>query len=472
MDKSGREPNPLITVAEAGGFTPGLLGTVLARVARSAPKEISRREIAAGWPGTARPVDRRPILQPTVSKAVRQLAKYGLLAEGTRQKQGRNWVRHLRLGGGFVTATAHVMQKRSQPTGVTTLLCDIGGTRILAERTRMFTDSEASWELLARTIHQHVHLLTESDSTKSLFGVGVEVGAPTIGGVVTPITEATGTTGFSADLGGMLRRLFDHDPIPGTPSLAIVVENDVSCLTSLVYRDLGYRSTDLAVVAILDEGVGGGLIMDGLLRRGRSGRAMEVGHLIVDLPPGWRDDEPDTAHQRLVRTRWARLAEPVKCRCGLLGHVDAFSTPSSIRRDLGRHHEDDELPWTSLAAAVAATDAPHSSSVFACAGAAFGRGLAHVCNVADPGELVLFVPEGLVPPVPEPFAEFITCAEHELEESFAVRGRPSTTYQWRPLPPTRDALARLFGRAAAVRVLDTIIEQALQLDDDLDQLAS
>ena len=114
-----------------------VLGEVLARVSLKAPEETSRIEIAAGNPAARRPVDQRAIPQGTVSKAVRELKKEGLLEDGEkllRSPDGR-LLEPLRLGSRYAIAGVKITQSREQPRQVTTALFGLDGSHVL-EATR------------------------------------------------------------------------------------------------------------------------------------------------------------------------------------------------------------------------------------------------------------------------------------------------------------------------------------------------
>ena len=67
---------------------------------------------------------------------------------------------------------------------------------------------------------------------------------------------------------------------------SVIAENDVNALAMLTIHQIHYAVPDLVVVGVDDEGVGGGLVMDGRLRRGGNGGAMEIGHISVGFPLG------------------------------------------------------------------------------------------------------------------------------------------------------------------------------------------
>ena len=132
-----------------------------------------------------------------------------------------------------------------------------------------------------------------------MLGVGIEVGSPVYNGEVMP--HLSDSSAPPVALAAALHRLFEADPSFGQ-AVPVIVENDVNALAVLAIHQTHYAEPDLVVVGVFDEGVGGGLVMDGRLRRGGNGRAMEIGHLAVGFPPGQQEQR---------RTRRNRAAEPV-----------------------------------------------------------------------------------------------------------------------------------------------------------------
>lgn len=87
----------------------------------------------------------------------------------------------------------------------------------------------------------------------------------------------------------------------------VVVANDVNCGAVAEYRyGAGSEVNDMLAVFV-GTGVGGGLVLDGQLRAGRSGTAGEIGHLTV-VPNG-------------------RV-----CGCGGRGHLEAYAGRAGIDR--------------------------------------------------------------------------------------------------------------------------------------------
>lgn len=457
------------------------LGQVLARVFRAAPDETTRLEISEGWPESRRLVDQGRIPQGTVSKAVTALISAKLLTEEQRKVAGGRWTGFLKLGPGLVTAGCHVVQHRDVPVAVTTALFDIGNGRILNERTdalweqpadkcEPFSDDERLWRQVAETVHEQVARSIEQyrdnhgGTQLRLFGLGVEVGAPVKGGMVIPVRAAlSNRTRTKVDLGGLLRREFDADKTISRP-FPIIVENDINALAVRALHESDYTESNLVVAAVFDEGIGGGLVMDGRLRRGSAGFAMEIGHLTVGFPPGGGRDR---LTQDLRRNR--KQAESAKadrsdhiaddigeCHCGGYGHVETLATPRGLC---------DRLRINSIGDADA-LDPVIAHHEFARGGASLGRALSHVLNIVNPGRLIVYAPAALMNVAPgSAAAEYLAAARIELDEAFAVTDQPRDNADFVSLPTEPGDLNRLGAHAAAVCVVEAFIEHALGLDN-------
>lgn len=104
------------------------------------------------------------------------------------------------------------------------------------------------------------------------------------------------------------------EPFPLGPALSealggadVVVENDVNVATIAERASgAGEDAPDMLCVFV-GTGVGGGVVLDGSLRRGRTGLAGEIGHLIVHA--GGR-----------------------QCGCGGLGHLEAYAGRAGMER--------------------------------------------------------------------------------------------------------------------------------------------
>jgi predicted NBD/HSP70 family sugar kinase len=164
------------------------------------------------------------------------------------------------------------------------------------QRTREELSGSEDEEVLVKVIADVVKRLIKDDPRKVL-GVGVEIGGHVYQGRVIFVPSAANTWP-PFPLGAMLSKELS--------GLSVVVENDVNArAVSEIWRkapgshELLFPEPHFAVVAVLDEGVGGALVIDRKLYRGGRGMAGEIGHLTVDYsrprqarPPGKAHAEP------------------------------------------------------------------------------------------------------------------------------------------------------------------------------------
>ncbi|MFV8141831.1 ROK family protein [Mycolicibacterium senegalense] len=465
--------NRLNCLVEESSVGQEVLGVVMARTSQRAPAETTRVEIAAGNRSARRAVDQREIPQATVSKAVKVLKASGLLENGEKlimSTEGRPLM-PLRLGRGLAIAGVHVEQQGNRPSMITTALVGLDSAVLFADRSDEVPDDDVDmWQSAARLVHTQVTELMETlDKQRAndgveplkLFGVGAEVGAPVFEGNIMPLpgVHASRTVAFA----DMLRDLFDdtEQPVP------VVVENDVNALAVLAIHEDHYAEPDLAVVAVFPQGVGGGLVMDGRLRRGGQGKAMEVGHLVVGYAPGDRDPDTRAETPRLQDAPAASVGFDDPCWCGESGHVDTLATPARIAGELG-------MPFD-VATALTNVDPRYDRAhgVFKRAGSVLGRAIAHVCNVVNPSKLIVYLPDALAKADPETAsAAYYRAVKAEIETAFAVVGKPINSedddpakfLQLRSVPADPEKAALLGARSAAVCVLESFIEHALRLD--------
>ena len=429
-----------------------VLGDVLARTSLRAPQETSRVEIAAGNPTARRPVDQRAIPQGTVSKAVKALKATGLLEDGEKllwSPDGRT-LSPLRLGSLYAMAGAKVLQAGQRPRHVTTALFGLDSSRVLGTA----HDAADSWDQVADLIHRHVTSLKDAcDQDRAsrglpplrMLGVGVEAGAPVYDGQVMLLSRDRSR--HPVPLADKLHRLFEAGPGFDRP-VPVIAENDVNALAMLTIHQIHYAVPDLVVVGVDDEGVGGGLVMDGRLRRGGNGGAMEIGHLSVGFPIGKDPFSSETG------TRYK-----ARCLCGQLGHVNTLAPPRRIVAEFGG--------GTLEQISQINTRDPEfqrAQQVFKRGGAALGRALAHVSNTVNPSGVIMYLPGALADPEPDTAATaYLGAVRQELSYAFAASDQPGYL-RIRAFPANSQDFALLGAQAAAVCVLESFIEHALRLD--------
>ena len=276
-----------------------------------------------------------------------------------------------------------------------------------------------------------------------MLGVGIEVGSPVHNGEVMPHLGDRSMPPVA--LAASLHRLFEADPSFGQP-VPVIVENDVNALAVLAIHQARYSEPDLVVVGVFDEGVGGGLVMDGRLRRGGNGRAMEIGHLAVGFPPGQQEQLPAPQELGLGALSAGLPDFYTRCWCGHFGHVDTLAPPRRIQGMLG------DVPLDQLGD-IGSRDPRFKNAqlVFARSGAALGRALAHVSNTVNPSRIITYLPRPLAHPKPgTAAAAYHSAMRQEVASAFAAGDNGSylkiEPFPRRPRPARSQSRSRMRPR--------------------------
>lgn len=162
-----------------------------------------------------------------------------------------------------------------------TIGVDVGGTKIAAgvvdengeilARTRVPTPADPQWAVDA--IAQAVRELKEEHPEV----VAVGVGAPGF------VDRDRSTVIFAPNIA------WENEPlktrVEELTGLTTVVENDANCAAWAEFRFGAAAAHDDAVLITVGTGIGGGIVLDGRLHRGRFGVAGEIGHLNM-VPDG------------------------------------------------------------------------------------------------------------------------------------------------------------------------------------------
>lgn len=133
------------------------------------------------------------------------------------------------------------------------------------------------------------------------------------------------------------------------------VENDATA-AALAERLYGWGNIYRSFLLVtLGTGVGGGVVLDGHVRRGTFGFAGEIGHVIVSTAPdGW------------------------PCGCGRTGCMEAYAGKAGLLRRYGEFGLQAENVKE-----IAATEGEAADAVFKLLGESLGTGLAQINNVLD-----------------------------------------------------------------------------------------
>ena len=146
------------------------------------------------------------------------------------------------------------------------------------------------------------------------------------------------------------------------------LENDANCFALSEARDGAAAGAACVFGVILGTGVGGGLVVDGSVLRGRTAIAGEWGHNPLPWP---RDDErPGPA-----------------CYCGKFGCIETFVSGTGLRADHARA-TGTLLDGAAIARAAAAGDAAARATMSRYVDR-LARALATAINIVDPDAIVL-----------------------------------------------------------------------------------
>jgi glucokinase len=198
---------------------------------------------------------------------------------------------------------------------------DLGGTKIYAvvfDGDRVLAEGKAKTPTQGgplAVVDAMAAVVRELGPVEDLTAIGV--GAP---GVIDPADE--GTVQQAPNLPGWMEP-FDvagalSSALGGVP---VAVDNDVNVGTLAEHRMGAGKGADNLLGVFVGTGIGAGLVLDGELRRGPTGAAGEIGHMIV--------------------RRGGRL-----CGCGGRGHLEAYAGRAAMERrarDLERKGRDTVL---------------------------------------------------------------------------------------------------------------------------------
>jgi len=191
---------------------------------------------------------------------------------------------------------------------VTWIGIDLGGTKVygvvvhsdkVRKDAKLKTPTEGGPTAVVETIAAVIDDLGGTDGIK-----GVGIGAPGAvdheAGVVKQAPNLAGWQAQDVPLGPLVSKALGGVPV--------FVENDANVGTLAEHkRGAGKGTSDILGVWV-GTGVGGGLILDGQLRRGPTGFAGEIGHTVV-------------------------VKDGRMCGCGHKGHLEAYAGRAAMERE-------------------------------------------------------------------------------------------------------------------------------------------
>ncbi len=251
---------------------------------------------------------------------------------------------------------------------------DLGGTQLRAalvdsaglilERADVLTDATAGPEIIIEQIDRLVKSIAAKAGDKVIRGVGVSSPGPldTQKGIALSLPTITGFTEYA--LGDALRA---HIAYP------VILENDgISAAIGEWRFGAGVGLSHIVYVTV-STGIGGGVIVDGRVMRGRRGMASHVGHMIV-VPDGERCG---CGTRGCFEAYGAGPAFAVRARKQAFGHATSV---------LGRNGE--EISSPSVFAAAKAGD-ELAQSLVAEEAKILGMGFASLLHLYSPDMLIM-----------------------------------------------------------------------------------
>jgi predicted NBD/HSP70 family sugar kinase len=413
---------------------------VLRQIAQHAGTGVTRGDIAT----------KSDLSTATVSKAVGHLIDLDLVDDGAQGRRrpgaGLRWTSH------YIQVGVMISTRAGEPTELIGTVTKLDGTPLpsfTAPRNADGWEDWARWPITDTT--QKGVLIQLCDFVQALLrraagdvpeaevlGCGVSVGGHVDKGVLRKSFN-TGWDDFNLqeDLEGELKA--------AALELDVVLENDVTSYA--IHSNLTSRPAEnYALVAVLCDAVGGGIVADGITRRGDHGLVAEIGHIYVGRAAGdANSDDPPLF----------RGNSPV-CLCRKVGCLQAFATPKAIFETARGETSFQERDLMELASQ------PHTDTevrnAFRQAGTALGRGLASLIYLFDPKMINLYLPPALL--IDNKFLTgyaYMEAVFGELEHYTYIGDSLDLRKLLKPEQKTEEDLKELGARAAATTVLGRLI---------------
>ena len=185
---------------------------------------------------------------------------------------------------------------------------DLGGTKVLGvvvedgeivAKAKQKTPTTGGPDGVVETIRAVV------DELGGANGKAVGVGAPGV------VDADAGVVSRAPNLPGWNKPFALAEALADALGAKVVVENDVNVATMAEHELGAAKGVDDVLAVFVGTGVGGGLVLDGRLRRGPYGVTGEIGHTIVH-------------------------AEGRRCGCGGAGHLEAYAGRAGLEAEARR----------------------------------------------------------------------------------------------------------------------------------------
>ena len=226
---------------------------------------------------------------------------------------------------------------------------------VLAEHLEEIAISDGPGVVLVRAAEIVDDLVSRAGYARAaLVGVGVGLPGPVDHDTGRPTNPPIMPGWDAADVAGELQRHLGHVPV--------LVDNDVN-LMSLGEHATEFPDVDHLMFVKVATGIGGGIIIDGEIRRGAQGSAGDLGHMAV---PGGPD---------------------VLCTCGNTGCLEALASGPAVAARL--RETGTEARTSSDVVALVRSGSQEASALVREAGRWIGAVLAGCVNLLNPSVIVI-----------------------------------------------------------------------------------
>jgi predicted NBD/HSP70 family sugar kinase len=369
-----------------GGHSSPVRASTMAHVMRAVAQQLGggvRRDMAVALEVSA----------GTVSKAITHLEEMGLVEEHGKKialGPGRP-LAPLQWTKAYAVAGVKIFDKDGLPYELVGTVIRLN-TEPLPEfmtswRHQLTEEAQADGKLFLDELATFIQKLVDAvgvPGSPRLLGCGVTLSGHVDKGSIR-LSYNTGW-GVHRDSWAVEERFELRDHLEKRLNMSVVLDNEVTSLA--VRQNLQPQSPQeakgsYALLAVLDEGVGGALVIGGATWRGHEGMAAEPGHL----------DASSVVSTRL-RDEPAALDTPLcRCRQGH-GHVESFASPQAIRKRAAALGLSDI--YTSIGELSAR---PRSDTgvaeLFLQGGIALARAAVPVINWVNPERIIIYLPQAL-----------------------------------------------------------------------------
>ncbi len=368
----------------------------------------------------------------TVGKAVAALLDHELVVEDAPVVAGRGSpLVPLRLSDSWITIGMRIGHREGHPASITAVALTLNGETLLTAPPVPIEPGARQQDVLAISERLYRHILTNpkvkttTRGGRRVLGLGIELGGHVY---KSHVIYSTNNHWSDFPLGAQLA---DRLEIP------VVVENDVNALVQDALWHGRYPETHFAVIAVYEEGVGGGIAIRGRLQRGGHGLCGEIGHFQAEYPNQTNTTSPNAASDQ--------TGFEAPCPCGSTGHLDALATPGRLRAAIGCHSLDE-------AAHRKASDL-ETAAAFARSGRALGRAITAILLLTNPLRVVIRVPPALWQTTPGTAgAQYRRTASETIETGTFSTSTTDAQITWECHDPTDTE--KTATKAAATCVLD------------------